>query len=160
MLTKQSHLSKDEIRDQLGWDIKPEGACQGEWCLPVSIDEEAACFEVKAIAKALHMPLVEEPELGLCALGPSAVAGHALTSKGAELRCLTLVATSLSDSRRGHSVHLGTLLRLRQSPVRVAGTTKTIRPKGAELITVGMDTLGAAIAHQRFCSQRRAPQPH
>ena len=47
MLTKRSHLTKDEIRDQLGWDIKPEGACQGEWCLPISIDE-GADFEVKA----------------------------------------------------------------------------------------------------------------
>ena len=80
MLTKQSHLSKGEIRNQLGWDIKPEGACQGEWCLLVSIDEETAGFEVKALAKALHMPLVEEPELGLLALGPGAVAGCALTS--------------------------------------------------------------------------------
>lgn len=100
MLTKQSHLSKDEIRDQLGWDIKPEGACQGEWCLPVSIDEEAAGFEVKALAKALHMPLVEEPELGLLALGPSTVAGHALTSaKAPELALPDLDGniTRLSD---------------------------------------------------------------
>ena len=80
MLTKQSHLSKGEIRNQLGWDIKPEGACQGEWCLLVSIDEEAAGFEVKGLAKALHMPLVEESELGLLALGPGAVAVCALTS--------------------------------------------------------------------------------
>lgn len=65
MLTKQSRLSKDEIRNQLGWDIKPEGACQGDCCLPISIDEDAAGFEVKALAKALHMPLVEESELGI-----------------------------------------------------------------------------------------------
>ena len=65
MLTKRSHLTKDEIRDQLGWDIKPEGACQGDWCLPISIDEDAAGFKVKALAKALHMPLVEESELGI-----------------------------------------------------------------------------------------------
>ena len=100
MLTKQSHLSKDEIRDQLGWDIKPEGACQGEWCLPVPIDDEAAGFEVKTLAKALRMPLVEEPELGLCALGPSAVAGHALISAKAPELALPYLdgnITRLSD---------------------------------------------------------------
>ena len=129
MLTKQSHLSKDEIRDQLGWDIKPEGACQGEWCLPVSIDEEAAGFEVKALAKAFHMLLVEEPELGLLALGPSTVAGLALTSaKAPELALPDLdgnITRALGLPRpEGHSVRLGALLRLRQPPVRVAGTTR------------------------------------
>ena len=75
------------------------------------------------------MPLVEEPELGLCALGPSAVAGHALTSaKAPELALPDLDGniTRLSDYL-GQKVILyawAPLLRLRQSPVRVAGTTR------------------------------------
>ena len=64
MLTKQSHLSKDEIRDELGWEFKPEGARQGEWCLPISIDEDAAGSEVKALAnprfKSALRPMLEE----------------------------------------------------------------------------------------------------
>jgi|OM-RGC.v1.026553310 hypothetical protein len=80
MLTHTTHLSKADIQEQTGWEIKPEGACQGDWCLPLSIEETDAGYEVHALAEALHMPLVEEPALGLSALGPSVIAGHALAS--------------------------------------------------------------------------------
>ena len=80
MLTNQTHLSRAAIQELTGWEIKPEGACQGDWCLPLSIDESDAGYEVHALAGALHMPLVEEPELGLKAIGPSVIAGRALAS--------------------------------------------------------------------------------
>jgi hypothetical protein len=55
MLTHTTHLSKADIQEQTGWEIKPEGACQGDWCLPLSMEETDAGYEVHALAQALHI---------------------------------------------------------------------------------------------------------
>ena len=62
-----------------GWEIKPEGACKGDVCIPlpgISADQ----IDVRALAKAMQMPIAEEPAESCYALGPEYIGGRALTS--------------------------------------------------------------------------------
>ena len=64
-----------------GWDVKPEGACRGEVCVPLPDG-----FELARTADRLGMALVHDDEHGLWALGPASVNGHALvTAQAPEL---------------------------------------------------------------------------
>jgi hypothetical protein len=61
-----------ELEQRTGWEIKPEGACRGDVCVPLRKP-----FDVKNLATRLGMPLVHDSEHGLWALGPEA-GGRAL----------------------------------------------------------------------------------
>jgi hypothetical protein len=66
-----------------GWEIKPEGACKGEVCVPLPAEARAADgrLDVRVLADRLGMPLVTDDAHGLVALGPETnVTGHALTT--------------------------------------------------------------------------------
>jgi hypothetical protein len=63
-----------DLERRTGWEIKPEGACRGEVCVPLP-----APFDLTDLARRLRMPLVHDQAHGLWALGPEAE-GHALTS--------------------------------------------------------------------------------
>jgi hypothetical protein len=76
MLLDRIDLSPQEFQHLTGWEIKPEGACKGETCVPLP----DAPFDTATTAERLGMALVEEPEEHLWALGPESIAGHALTS--------------------------------------------------------------------------------
>lgn len=60
-----------------GWSLKPQGACRGEICVPLP-PSDGASVDVAAVAERLGMPLVHDEEVGLWALGPASLAGHAL----------------------------------------------------------------------------------
>jgi hypothetical protein len=60
-----------------GWQIKPEGACKGDVCVPL---ERAGDFDVTAAAARLRMALVADDQAGLWALGPESLGGRALTT--------------------------------------------------------------------------------
>jgi hypothetical protein len=63
-----------ELLSRTGWEIKPEGACRGDVCVPLP-----GAFDVGELARRLRMPLVHDEEHGLWALGPEA-GGHSLSS--------------------------------------------------------------------------------
>jgi hypothetical protein len=66
-----------------GWAIKPDGACKGELCVPLSPAARTADgrVDVAVVAERLGMPLVSDHERGLSALGPdTAITGRALTT--------------------------------------------------------------------------------
>jgi hypothetical protein len=66
-----------------GWEIKPQGACKGEVCVPLPAGARAADgrLDVRVIAERLGMPVVTDDAHGLLALGPeTAVTGRALTT--------------------------------------------------------------------------------
>ena len=48
-----------------GWTIKPEGACRGDVCIPLT-----APFDVRQLAERMGMALVHDEQHGLWALGP------------------------------------------------------------------------------------------
>jgi hypothetical protein len=87
-----------------GWDIKPEGLCQGDLCIPLPdgavID---GAVNVEAVAERAGMPLVVDDKHGLWALGPATAAtGRALS---------TAVAPELElpDLRTGERFRLSSL---------------------------------------------------
>jgi hypothetical protein len=64
-----------------GWDIKPEGACRGEVCVPLPDG-----FSVAHASDRLGMALVRDDDLGVWALGPETIGGRALaTAQAPEL---------------------------------------------------------------------------
>jgi hypothetical protein len=88
MLITSQRIPTAAFESGTGWQLKPEGACRGNTCVPLG---DAAPFDgvvdVAAIAGRLGMPLVDH-EAGLAALGPASLNGRALVS--AEAPELTL----------------------------------------------------------------------
>src|SRR5436309_936227 len=59
-----------------GYELKSEGLCREDVCIPVP---PAARQDLSALAEHLRMPLIQDAEAGLWAVGPPAGA-HALSS--------------------------------------------------------------------------------
>ncbi len=87
MLLRSLEVSRDEFESGTGWKIRPEGACKGEVCIPLPA-APGETIDVEAVAEAMGLPLVAEPEHGLWALGPESIGARALTT--AEAPELTL----------------------------------------------------------------------
>jgi hypothetical protein len=73
-----SRVPVAEFERATGWQVKPEGLCRGERCVPFG-PAEADVVELAAVAEALAMPLVHDQAHGLWALGAEA-GGRALSS--------------------------------------------------------------------------------
>ena len=64
------------LESRTGWSMKPEGACKGEVCVPLSDDalsDDAVTtghVNVARLAERLRMPLLRDEAHGLWALGP------------------------------------------------------------------------------------------
>ena len=72
------------FQERTGWEIKPEGACKADMCVPLpqgSLDANA-CIDARVFAERLGMPLVRDEKHGLWALGPETL-GRALASADA-----------------------------------------------------------------------------
>jgi hypothetical protein len=80
----QLALTPAELHERTGWEIKPEGACLGEVCVPLPGVEPRAdgTLDVGAFAGLMDMPLAHDQKHGLWALGPRA-GGHVLASADA-----------------------------------------------------------------------------
>jgi hypothetical protein len=75
-----------------GWQIKPEGACKGDVCVP--LDQSAgAGFDLLATAERLGMAVVADTDAGLWSIGPASLGGRALTTAEAPELCLPDVLT-------------------------------------------------------------------
>ena len=105
MILDHLDISADELLAGTGWEIKPEGACKGEVCVPL---DRAAGFDLESVASRLGMALVRDDALGVWALGPESLGGRALTTVDApELELPDLDGTPFRlSSRRGKKVVL------------------------------------------------------
>jgi len=68
-------LAPQEVRDRLGWELKPEGLCRGDTCIPVRDVEGLAGeagIDLGALAGALGRPLALDVEERAAALGTAA----------------------------------------------------------------------------------------
>lgn len=77
-------MTPEEFQRVTGWEIKSEGACRGAICVPLAEPE----FDARAAAERLGMAVVEEPELGLSAIGPVTLGGRSLSTADASDFCL------------------------------------------------------------------------
>jgi hypothetical protein len=102
MILDRLDPTADELARGTGWELKPEGACKAEVCIPLPKGVRAAGgrVDVPALADALGMALVADAAHGLWALGPVS-GGRALASAVAP--DLTLPA------RDGNPFRLGSL---------------------------------------------------
>jgi hypothetical protein len=107
MLLRSLSISRSEFEAGTGWRLKPEGACQGEVCIPLS-QPAGETVDVARLARDMGMPLVAAPEYGLWALGPAAIGSRALASAQApELRLPDLDGKEFRlSSLRGQKVLL------------------------------------------------------
>ena len=87
MLCESLTVSKAQFEAGTGWDLKPQGACRGEICIPLT-DPGAETVDLQSMAEQMNMPLVADAEHGLWALGPYAGGSRTLTT--AEAPELTL----------------------------------------------------------------------
>ena len=74
-----------DLEQRTGWTLKPEGLCKGPWCVPLSKGTAASgpaptALDARVLSERLGMPLVEDAEHGLWALGPETLGGRTLAS--------------------------------------------------------------------------------
>ncbi len=82
MLLRSLQTSKSEFEAGTGWTLKPEGACQGSVCIPLS-RPAGDTIDVAQVAHEMGMPLVASEEHRLWALGPAVVGSRALATADA-----------------------------------------------------------------------------
>jgi hypothetical protein len=70
-------VSAEEFQAATGWEVKPEGACKGEVCVPLDEGD----FDLPAAAARLGMEVVSES--GVWAIGPETLAGRTLATADA-----------------------------------------------------------------------------
>ncbi len=75
MITNTLDISAKDFASGTGWDIKPEGACKGEICVPLPDGYSAA-----QAADRLGMAIVADDASGLTAIGPESLSGRALVT--------------------------------------------------------------------------------
>jgi hypothetical protein len=93
VIIESAKVSAEELQTRTGWELKPEGLCKGDRCVPLADGERPTAngereeLDVRAVAERLRMPLVHDEAHGLHALGPES-GGRALSS--AQLPAITL----------------------------------------------------------------------
>jgi hypothetical protein len=75
VILRAQEVDPAELAARTGWEIKPEGACKADRCVPMPDGP----LEAGELARRLGMALVADSERGLWALGPEA-GGRALLS--------------------------------------------------------------------------------
>ena len=78
MILTTLHVDPAELERRTGWQIKPEGACKGDRCVPLPTSSPHP-IDVRALAERLGMPLLHDKAHDVWCLGPES-GTHALTS--------------------------------------------------------------------------------
>lgn len=76
MIVDRLDIGPAEFEQATGWEVKPEGACKGEVCVPLP----GGGFDLAAAADRLGMAVVADPDGGLWAVGPETLGGKALAT--------------------------------------------------------------------------------
>ena len=83
MILERLEVTPEALRARTGWDLRPEGLCKADRCVPV----EGDALNAGVLSERLGMALVHDEAHGLWALGPES-GGRALSS--AEMPDITL----------------------------------------------------------------------
>ncbi len=76
MLTDTLNPDAATFQAGTGWEIKPEGACKGDVCVPLG----GVDFDAVNAAARLGMAVVSDADRGVHAFGPESLGGRALTT--------------------------------------------------------------------------------
>ena len=79
MLTTTRRIPTTTFEQATGWQIKPEGACKGDVCIPLAAPP-GDTLDVVETAQAMGLPVVEDSSHGLIAVGPESIGNRALTT--------------------------------------------------------------------------------
>jgi len=98
-------VSAEQFTAATGWAIKPEGACQGDVCVPL---DQSRGFDLTTTAERLRMAVVRDEATGFGALGPATIGDRALiTAEAPELVLRDLSGAEFAlSSLRGQKVLL------------------------------------------------------
>lgn len=81
MILDAPHISARALEERTGWNLRPEGLCRADVCVPFSAVDGSA-IPLGDLAAAMRMPLLVDGEHSLWCLGPPAT-GKALDSAAA-----------------------------------------------------------------------------
>jgi len=79
MIIDSLQVEPGELAEQTGWELKPEGACKGDRCVPIPGGVTDGAVDARVVAERLRMALVADERHGLWALGPES-GGRVLAS--------------------------------------------------------------------------------
>lgn len=110
MIVDRLDIDAGAFHAATGWQIKPEGACKGDVCVPLGRSSSAdGGFDLVATADRLGMAIVADAEAGLWSIGPESLGGRSLTTAEAPELTLPDVLTGEEvalSSYRGQKVVL------------------------------------------------------
>ena len=94
-------LTAAEFAETTGWEIKPEGACKDERCVPLSppVRDATESVDAAAVAERLGMPIAHDETHGLWAIGPESGGRVCSTACACPTWCFPTSAGSRSTSR-------------------------------------------------------------
>jgi hypothetical protein len=69
VILERLETTPGELRERTGWDIRPEGACKADRCVPLP-EPGGEHVDVRVLAERLDMALVHDEAHDLWALGP------------------------------------------------------------------------------------------
>ena len=84
MILRSRTVSATDFERETGWQLKAEGACKGDQCIPLPdfsfSDEPSKSVDAVAIAKAMGLPVLEDTDHGLISIGPEYIGARALST--------------------------------------------------------------------------------
>jgi hypothetical protein len=70
MILQRLVVAPDELERETGWQLKPEGLCKDDRCVPLPPRSVDGLLDVTVVAERLGMPLVHDERHDVWALGP------------------------------------------------------------------------------------------
>jgi hypothetical protein len=99
-------VPREEFERRTGWELKPEGLCKDELCIPYPMPD-GDTVDLRAIAEALQMPLVSDEAHNLWSLGPRSGGRALLSAEAPDLVLPNLDGEDFSlRSLRGQKIFL------------------------------------------------------